>query len=451
MKFLYYLFLLISAAITKFNRMANKNKISRRNFVGTTAAGAAAFSVIPAFTFAANAETGKIRLGFIGTGIQSHGLLNNLNKCPETMIMACCDVVSTKLAKFKREAQALNDAKWKGEKHEVTGYGNYRELLKRTDIDAVVIATPDHWHAQIAVDAAKAGKDIYCEKPMALTVAEGRAMVDATRKYKRVFQTGNMQRSWRNFRHAAELVMNGYIGDIKEVNVCVGPPVKALDLPSVPTPDTVDWNMWVGPSLYRDYSPVLSPPVEDTHFPSWRNYREFGGGMITDWGAHMFDIAQWALGMDDSGPVEFNPPAEPARIGLQMKYKNGVVLNHVNWGESNAVQFIGTKGKIEVSRGFLRSDPATVIETEIKPTDKRLYKSDNHYQDWIDAIKKRTRPVSDVEVGHRTSSLCNIANIAYELQRPLKWDPKREHFIDDDAANMMLSRAYRGKWNFLDF
>jgi len=431
--------------------MENKNKISRRNFVGSTAAGAAALTVIPAFSFAANAGTDKIRLGYIGTGIQSHGLLKNLSKCPETVVMACCDVVSTKLDKFKGEAQALNDEKYKGEKHEVTGYRNYRELLERKDIDAVVIATPDHWHAQIAVDAAKAGKDIYCEKPMALTVAEGRAMVNATRKYKRVFQTGNMQRSWRNFRHAAELVLNGYIGDIKEVNVCVGPPVKALDLPVVAAPDNIDWNMWVGPSLYREYSPVLAPPVEDTRFPSWRNYREFGGGMITDWGAHMFDIAQWALGMDESGPVEFNPPTEPAKIGLQMKYKNGIVLNHVNWGESNAVQFVGTKGKIEVSRGFLRSDPAAIVAEEIKPTEKRLYKSDNHYQDWIDAIKKRTRPISDVEIGHRTSSLCDIANIAYELQRPLKWDPKKEIFIGDAAANMMLSRAYRGKWNFLDF
>jgi predicted dehydrogenase len=393
----------------------------------------------------------ELRLGFIGLGIQSHGLLKSLAKCPETVVLACCDVVTTKLQKFKGEAQVINDQKFKDEKYEVTGYGNYRELLARKDIDAVVIATPDHWHAQIAVDAAKSGKDIYCEKPMALTVAEGRAMVNATRKYKRVFQTGNMQRSWRNFRHAAELVANGYIGDIKEVNVCVGPPVKALDLPAMPTPDNVDWDMWVGPSLYREYSPVLAPPVEDTKFPNWRNYREFGGGMITDWGAHMFDIAQWALGMDESGPVEFNPPASHAVIGLQMKYKNGIILNHVKWGESNAVQFIGSKGKIEVSRGFLRSDPVNIVETVIKPTDKRLYNSDNHYQDWIDAIKKRTKPISDVETGHRTASLCNIANIAYELQRPLKWDPRKEQFIGDPGANMMLTRAYRGNWNFLNF
>ena len=428
-----------------------KSKMSRRNFVGTAAAGASAITMLPGYAMSSNDGITKTKLGFIGVGIQSHGLLNNLMKCPETVVMACCDVVTTKVDKFKGEAQTLNDQKWIGEKHEVIGYKNYRELLNRKDIDAVVIATPDHWHAQVAVDAAKAGKDIYCEKPMALTVAEGRAMVNATRKYNRVFQTGNMQRSWHDFRHACELVANGYIGDIKEVNVSVGPPVKALDLPEIPAPDNIDWDMWLGPSLYREYSPVLAPPVEDLNFPNWRSYREFGGGMITDWGAHMFDIAQWGLGMDESGPVEFIPPSKHAVIGLQMKYKNGVILNHVHWFEGAGVQFIGTKGKIEVSRDFLRADPPELVTTEIKSTDKHLYKSDNHYQDWIDAIKKRTRPISDVETGHRTSSLCNLANIAYELQRPLKWDPKKEQFVGDHAANMMLSRAYRGKWNFLDF
>ncbi len=428
-----------------------KSKMSRRNFVGTTAAGAGAITLLPGSVLASNEGIKKTRLGFIGVGIQSHSLLNSLMKCPETVVIACCDVVTTKINKFKGEAQVLNDQKWIGEKYEVVGFKNYHELLDRKDIDAVVIATPDHWHAQIAVDAAKAGKDIYCEKPMALTVAEGRAMVNATRKYKRVFQTGNMQRSWYDFRHACELVFNGYIGKIKEINVSVGSPVKALDLPEVSAPDNIDWDLWVGPSLYRGYSPVLAPPVEDLNYPNWRSYREFGGGMITDWGAHMFDIAQWALGMDESGPVEFIPPTKHAVIGLQMKYKNGVILNHAHWFEGAGVQFIGTKGKIEVSRDFLRSDPPELAKAEIKSNDKHLYKSENHYQDWIDAIKKGTRPVSDVETGHRTASLCNIANIAYELQRPLKWDPEKEHFIGDHAANMMLSRAYRGNWNFLDF
>jgi predicted dehydrogenase len=315
-----------------------------------------------------------------------------------------------------------------------------------------VIATPDHWHAMIAVDAAKAGKDIYCEKPMALTVAEGRAMVNATRKYDRIFQTGNMQRSWRNFRHACEMVSNGYIGEIKEVNVSVGDPVMAVELLAEPEPDFLNWDLWVGPSLYRNYNSELAPGIEFNGFPHWRNYKDFGGGMVTDWGAHMFDIAQWGLGMDKSGPVEFIPPAEAgAKRGLKMVYENGVVMNHVDWGDFNAVQFLGSKGKIEVSRGFYRSDIEGLTELELKEGDTPLYTSDNHYQDWIDAIKNRTRPVSDVETGHRTSSLCNIANIAYILQRPLKWKPAHEKFIDDDDANAMLTRPFRGKWDFNDF
>ena len=278
-------------------------------------------------------------------------------------------------------------------------------MLERTDIDAVVIATPDHWHAQIVVDSAKAGKDIYCEKPLALTISEGRAMVNATRKFKRVFQTVNMQRSWKDFRHACELVYNGYIGEIKEINISVGEPVKQCDLPTEKIPETLNWNEWVGPSLYRGYHSVLAPPPNDNRWAWWRGYRNFGGGLITDWGAHMFDIAQWALGMDESGPVKFNPPEIPAGTGLSMIYESGIIVNHKQWGKPNAVQFIGSTGKIEVSRSFLRTIPNHLASMELTDKDKRLYFSDNHYQDWIDAIKNRTKPISDVETGHRTSSV----------------------------------------------
>jgi predicted dehydrogenase len=303
----------------------------------------------------------------------------------------------------------------------------------------------------MAVDAAKAGKDIYCEKPLALTVAEGRAMVAATRKYNRVFQTGNMQRSWRNFRHACEMVSNGYIGEVKVVNVHVGGPVMACELPGEATPDYLNWDLWVGPSMYRSYSPVLSPPIDDNSWAMWRMYRDFGGGAITDWGAHMFDIAQWGLGMDKSGPVEFIPPEKKAGLGLSMRYASGTIMNHVEWGEENAVQFLGSEGKIEVSRKFYRSDINGLTEFKLKNSDTPLYRSENHYQDWIDAIKTRTQPVSDVETGHRTATVCNIANIAYTLERPLKWAPSHEQFIDDDDANRMLTRSFRGQWDFTDY
>jgi predicted dehydrogenase len=432
------------------------NKMNRRNFIGKAAAGAAAITIIPRHVMGGTgfvAANDRINVGFIGTGKQVGTLLNGIGKCKETAVVAACDVFKSKLDSFVKAANKNNSDK--GINVKVEPYHYYRELLARKDVDAVVIVTPDHWHAQMAVDAAKAGKDIYCEKPLALSVAEGRAMVDATQKYNRVFQTGNMQRSWRDFRHAVELVRNGYIGDIKEINVSVGEPVKQCSLPVQPVPQGLDWNEWVGPSLYRGYHQDLAPLTIEGPWAWWRGYRNFGGGLITDWGAHMFDIAQWALGMDNSGPVKFTPPAEPADSGLTMEYENGVRMNHKQWGtkeDFNAVQFIGTEGKIEVSREFLRTFPdKKLAKADLKSGDKRVYFSDNHYQDWVDAMKKRSKPVSDVETGHRTASLCNVVNIAYELQRPLKWDPKAEQFVDDKFANMMVGRTYRGKWDYTDF
>ena len=430
--------------------------MDRRNFIGKSAVAAGAFTIIPNRVMGNQpnntiAPSDKINLGFIGVGKQSMDLMRSLTNCPETMVLAACDVDKKKLDRFKNAAEQANSGKLNGGSQMVDTYEDYRELLERKDIDAVVIVAPDHWHAMMVVDAAKAGKDIYCEKPMALTVAEGRAMVNATRKYDRVFQTGNMQRSWRNFRHACEMVSNGYIGQVSEINVSVGDPVMACELPAVPVPESLNWDLWVGPSLFRNYNPELAPPIENNGWANWRNYRGFGGGMITDWGAHMFDIAQWAMGMDQSGPVEFIPPEKGAKRGMQMKYDNGVVMTHKDWGDYNAVQFLGSEGKIEVSRSFYRSDIEGLTEFELKESDRPLHKSDNHYQDWVDAIKKRTRPVSDVETGHRTASLCNIVNIGYALERPLKWKPAHERFIDDDDANSMLTRPFRGEWDFNDF
>ncbi|MBS1750779.1 MAG: Gfo/Idh/MocA family oxidoreductase [Bacteroidetes bacterium] len=425
--------------------------MQRKTFIKNTLVSAAAFAIVPRHVLGGKGyvtPNDRINLGFIGVGKQARGLLNNMSKLPETLVLAASDVDKKKLDYFIAQAKQNNEKKTAAE---VMGYGHYRELLGRKDIDAVVVATPDHWHAQIAIDAAKAGKDIYCEKPLALTIAEGRAMVSAVRKHKRVLQTGSMQRSSYNFRQAAELVLNGYIGQIKEINVSVGEPVKQCDLPSVPVPEYLDWDMWIGPSLYRGYNPTLSPPIEDNSWAWWRGYHGFGGGYITDWGAHMFDIVQWALGMDDSGPASFTPPSTPAaKEGLSFKYANGVIVNHKQWGEGNAIQFIGTEGTIEVSRSFIRSTPENIAGIKIKPTDKRVYYSDNHYQDWINAIRKRTKPIADVEIGHRTATICNAVNIAYELQRTLKWDAKKEKF-DDQYANMMISRPYRSPWNFNDY
>lgn len=426
--------------------------MNRKHFIANTVKGAIAFTILPRNVLGGRgfvAPSDRITLGYIGTGRMARSLLNSLNSCKETIVFAACDVDEKKLDLFTGLAEKANEEKVKTA---VKKYKHYQELLERADIDAVAIATPDHWHAQMTVDAAKAGKDIYCEKPLSLKIAEGRAMVQAVRKYKRVCQTGSMQRSSFNFRQAAQLVINGYIGRIKEINVSVGEPSKQCDLPTIKTPDYLDWDLWVGPALYRGYHPTLSPPIEENVWAGWRFYRDFGGGFVTDWGAHMFDIVQWALGMDNSGPVKFIPPEKPGAVnGLSLAYANGVVVNHKPWGENNAIQFIGEYGKIEVSRGFLRTMPAHLAKMkDFKPTDKRLYLSDNHHQDWINAIKKRSKPVADVEIGHRSATVCNAINIAYELQRKLKWDPVNEK-LDDGYANMMLSRPYRNKWNFKNF
>ncbi|SEG74508.1 Gfo/Idh/MocA family protein [Sphingobacterium lactis] len=425
--------------------------MNRRDFIGKTALGAAAITILPRHVLGGNgflAPSDRINLGYIGVGKQVPVLLHGLMGVPETMVIAAADVNSQKLSHFIGEANKLN-AKKSG--HEVQGYGDYRELLGRKDIDAVVIASPDHWHAMHVVDAAKAGKDIYCEKPLALTIDEGRAMVDAVRKYKRVLQTGSMQRSQHYFRQAADLIRNGYIGDIKEVNVSIGEPVRECDLPSLPTPAHIDWDSWIGPSLYRGFSPVLSPELNSKEWALWRLYHGFGGGYITDWGAHMFDIVQWALDMDSSGPVSFTPPDVPnAKEGLYFTYKNGVKVNHKSWGSFNAIQFLGTEGKIEVAREFLRSDKANLPEMKIAEKDRKVYYSENHYKDFTDAIKKRSKPICDVEVGHRTATVCNAVNIAYQLQKPIKWDPRKEQF-DNPFANNLKGRPYRGKWNYLDF
>ncbi|QIA07179.1 Gfo/Idh/MocA family protein [Draconibacterium halophilum] len=428
--------------------------MERRKFIKQSAASAAAFTIIPGAVLGRNSATpanSKINVAFIGTGKQGCILQNFFKtRTSETITVAACDVDSQKLNKFIGIANEAN--KEHGNSVKIFATKHYREILERSDVDAVVIATPDHWHAQVAIDACKAGKDVYCEKPMASTVAEGRAMVNATRKYDRVFQTGNMQRSSFNFRQACELVAGGYIGEIKEVNAGLGGPVVACDLPSMEAPANLDWNLWVGPSPYRAFHPELSPPVERDIYPNWRNYRNFGGGMITDWGAHMFDIGQWGLQMDNSGPSVYIPPKDRATHGLKMIYENGVVLNHVKLPFGNGVEFIGTEGKIEVSRGHLKTMPnEKLAKMEIKPEDRKLYFCENHYQNWLDAIKDRSKPISDVEVGHRTSSLCNLANIAYELERSLQWDPEKEEFIGDASASMMLSRPYRGEWDFMDY
>jgi len=423
------------------------NYSSRRKFIKTSSK-IAAFTLVPRFVLGGpgySTPSDQVTIGFIGTGKQSRGLSQGFLQLEGVRIIANADVDQQKreaYAKYVNDhyAEKTENSGYKG----MDSYGDYKKLINRKDIDAVIVATPDHWHALICIDAMKAGKDIYCEKPMAHTVYEGRKMVEAARQYDRVFQTGSMQRSWKDFRRACELVRNGLIGDVKTVRVNVGDPAISCDLPAEEQPAYLDWNGWLGPAQMRPYNSILSPPITFDGWPNWRKYWEYGGGGVTDWGAHMFDIAQWGLGMDDSGPVSLIPPATGGAIrGLKYEYANGVEMIHEDFGRGYAVEFIGTNGTIRVSREFLEAEPANILMADIPSDGIQLYRSDNHYRNWIDCIHSREKPVCDVEIGQRTATVCNIGNIAYKLNKPLKWDPDEEKFINDSEANQWLTKTYR--------
>ena len=446
---------------------------NRRTFL-KQAAGLSAFYIVPRHVLGRGfmAPSDQITLGFIGLGKQSNGLRNQFLK-NGARIVAVCDVDPRKVTAFANAVNAYpaNEANRNGgprnggpqavgtavARNECLRYDDYRTLLHNKGIDAVVIATPDHWHSPIAIAAAKAGKDIYCEKPLSLTVQEGRDMVNATRQHKRVFQTGSMQRSWKEFRQAVELVRNGYIGDVKTININVGGPPHPFDLAAETLPAGVNWDAWLGPNtIIRPYNSVLLPTPEDKFWGKWRDIDEFGGGGMADWGAHMFDIAQWGLNMDNAGPTELTPPTDGSGRGLVYRYANGestpgVQMHHTPVEGKQFCQFIGTDGEVKVARGELTTTPATLKDKVMGENEKRgsgqpVYFSDNHYQNFLDAIRTRKAPICDVEVGHRTATVCNIGNIAYRLKRPLRWNPAQEKFENDAEANALLSRPMRTKW-----
>jgi predicted dehydrogenase len=271
-------------------------------------------------------------------------------------------------------------------------------------------------------------------------------MVNAARKHKRVFQTGSMQRSWPEFRQTAELIRNGYIGEIKSIKVNVGPPPIPYTLSAEPIPAGLDWSGWLGPNSPVPFNSELAPPITKDVFPNWRLYKGFGGGMVTDWGAHMFDIVQWSLDMDDSGPVEVIAPDGKDYPNLTYKYANGITMTHEKWDWNNAIHFIGTEGELKVQRKKLETTPASLRDKVIGESEKHVYKSEDHYKDFLDAMRNRTKPICDVEIGHRTASVCNIGNIAYQLGRVLQWDPRKESFKNDKEANALLGRSMNKEW-----
>lgn len=424
--------------------------ISRRRFVRTLAIGGFAAVALPdrhgAF---ADGPNDRLTVGFIGVGVMGRGHLGTFLGMPDVQVVGVCDVVlerrdAAKQAVEKRYAEQRGMSQFKG----CESYLDFRELLARPDLDAVVIATPDHWHALPCVLAARAGKHVYCEKPLTRTIGEGRRVVRAAAENKIVFQTGSQQRSEHGgvFRKAVELIRNGRIGTVKSVRVGVGDPAISCDLPEQPTPAGTDWDRWLGPAPSRGFSEVLCPNGVHQHFPHWRKYREYSNGGLADMGAHHFDIAQWALDLDDSGPVRVEPPTDPkATTGLRFVYANGIEMIH---GGPSGCTFEGTEGTLHVDRDFIKTSPESIAKETLGDQAKRVYRATNHKRNWIECIRNRKETICPAEVGHRTATVCILANIGYWLHRNLQWDPKAERFVNDDGANQLLDPAMRGPWSW---
>lgn len=425
----------------------SSGSITRKDFIKKSGLTLGSFFIVPNTVIGGRgtiAPSDKVTMGFIGCGMLSQYLSMDFMKLTEVQMVAACDVDSIKMSKFQERTNDFYSKKNDSNYRVCRGYHDYEALIARDDIDAVVVCTPDHWHAKISIEAMLKGIDVYCEKPLAHTVEEGRAMVEVTQAEKRVFQTGSMQRSWADFRQACELVRGGYLGNISEVKVNVGGPPVPYDLAKEKMRPELNWNKWIGPASYEYYNHIVAPPYPLENWPLWRSYKEFGGGGVTDWGAHMFDIVQWALGMDESGPVEFIPPTQKgAERGLYYTYANGVKVTHEDFDRGYAVRFIGSEGTLDVSRDFLESSIPGLVDRKFTSDERQLYVSENHYQNFIDCIKSRKKTVADVEIGHRTSTVCNLINVAYELKRPLSWNPEEERFIDDQYANSKLGKVYR--------
>jgi predicted dehydrogenase len=389
----------------------------------------------------------RITLGFIGMGMMNRDHLSRFLNNGNVRVLAVCDVDTTRREHALRMAiDRYSEQIPKGASSvapEVRDYTDYREMLARDDVDAVVISTPDHWHAIQVIDACKAGKDIYCEKPLTLTIHEARAVTECVRKHKRVLQVGSQQRTEFDgrFRTACEYIRSGRIGRVLNANVGVGSTSTWCDLPQEPQEIGLDWNRWLGPAPLRPYNSALSPRGVHTHYPTWRAYREYSGGYLTDMGAHHFDIVQWALDMDSSGPIEAHPPrVAGADRGARVVYANGVEATH---GGPTGSTIIGTNGCIAVDSDRLNSTPSKILEEPLKDDDVHLPQAKDHHANWLDCIKSRQRPICDVEVGARSITVCHLLNIAYWHGRSLKWDPQAWRFVDDAEANAWLDYERR--------
>jgi myo-inositol 2-dehydrogenase / D-chiro-inositol 1-dehydrogenase len=449
--------------------------LSRRHFLKASLAGTAgamAFpTIIPSSVLGKDAPSNKIQIGQIGCGrIANEMDLPGILKHDIARVIAACDLDSKRLAKAKDRIEKFYAGKQGAEKAvAVKTFGDYRELLKEPGIDAVAVSTPDHWHAEPVVAAALAGKDIYVQKPLAMTLTEGRAVSDILRAKGRAFQIGSQQRSTSQFRLACELVRNGRIGKLHTVQIGLPTDPAGDDEPEMPVPPNLNYEMWLGSTPPAPYTEKRVHPQKDFSRPGWLRIESYCLGMITGWGSHHVDIAHWGMGTELTGPVEAIAHAEFPKKGLwnvhgpyhiEMKYANGVTMVIDN-KFTNGVRFEGADGWIFVSRGSAKataSDPASafgkaleasdpkILNANLGPNDFHFHKSDDHHLDWLTSIQTRKPAVTTPEEAHRSTSACIIGWIAMKLGRKLRWDPVKETFLDDAQANAMLSRPQRAPY-----
>jgi predicted dehydrogenase len=432
-------------------------KTTRRNFIKTVAIPMiAAPFVLPSRVWAFPPSS-RITMGFVGMGKQNLYLLTKF--MPLTQVLAVCEVDTTRRTNAKQVVDKFYaDNSDKGVA-DCKAYNDYSELLERADIDTVCIATPDHWHALPVLMSLKNGKDVYCEKPLTHNIQQAIDIMKSVDEHKRVFQTGSMQRSMKEFRIACELVRNGVIGKIDHVECCFGGPPKPCDLPEEPQEPGLDWNIWLGPAPMRPYNSILSPRGVHNHYPLWRSYMEYGTGDVGDWGAHHLDIAQWGLGMDNSGPVEVHFIGDEA----ELLCSNGVPVIHKRSGFG--IHFFGSEGEVMVNRGRFKvivkgqtiasyEDPETkdtTCQAEVEKAEKlllkdariKLYESNSHYEDFLSCVTSRKKPVASEQIGGRTVICCHLLNQLYFHKASIKWDPDRFCFTGGTGNPEWLTEKYR--------
>jgi len=432
---------------------------TRRSFLKNSAKACAILgfpAIIPASALGRGrtvAPSARLTLGHIGCGKQGVGLRRALAGMSDVQMVACSDVESARLADFQAfYSKVMGKRNGSQAAKGVDTYIDYREMLARPDIDGVIISTPDHWHANMTIAACRAGKDVYCEKPLTHTVGEAYEVTAAVQRYGRVLQTGSMQRSYREFRFAVEMVRNGRIGKVHTVNCDIGgPPHFFYDLVEE-RQTTFDWDRWVGPSQYQVYNTSLAPgnPTE-SGWAKWRHYADFGGGGQCDFGAHMYDIAQWGLGRDGETPVEVLPAGSSPLAGehLTYLYADGVKMTRRKItqfpGARGGLEFIGENGSIYVNRGLLETNPATLKTDLTLGTEERVYNSTSHLSDFINCMKTRQKPICNENVGASTSVVCALGNIADRIGQPFKWNYKTGQ-TDNEEANRHLSTVARSTY-----